>query len=314
MSTKFPLYKGNVVKSRIRELFIELEEQRQHQVILYHGTLHNDASAPLYELIRNLKSGTRSVDLVLSCPGGLVNSARRIALLLHQYVDNLNILVPFRARSAGTLLCLAAHELIMTTVAELGPIDTHISAQGVVPPDSPQLISAEEILAFRELSEKWFQISGEEEKFKVFALLAQRIFPTTLGDFYRARQLIHQTANELIAYQLPNVDQQRREQIVTQLISGYYSHDYPITREDAQALGLRVKFASDQEEDVMWNIYKLGIELINSEVDIPMLIMSRDYIAVKSQEEIMHSTNGQEVPSKQMFKFKESWELQRIEE
>ena len=210
----------------------------------------------LYECLRTLGT-TEQLDFVFYCTGGYVNAARRIALLLHNYTNHLRVLVPYKALSAGTLLCLGAHELVLGSMAEFTPIDPHIgSAMGQNPAGSPSLISAEDIRAYREMAENWFGLTSEEHRMQLFTLLNQRIFPTSLSSFYRADKEVRQIAADLLKYQLPGVAAGDRERIVNQLVSGYPSHDYRITREEAREIGLRVQLPSLEMESLVWNIYK----------------------------------------------------------
>jgi hypothetical protein len=191
---------------------------------------------------------------VLSTTGGSVTTARKIALLLREYAQHLTILVPYRARSAGTLLCLSANELVLGPMAELGPIDSHIGSAGSLPPDAPGMISAEDIRAFRQMAEDWFGVRREEDRLQVLALVAQRIFPTSLSSFYRFDKLVRQVANELLEYQLPEADASTRQRIVDKLVGGYLAHDYVLSRREAQELGLRVRQPSPQEEALLWDL------------------------------------------------------------
>ena len=231
----------------------ELESLRGNPVILYSSMINDDCVSVLYECLRRKKQ-MKSLDLILSTMGGLVTTTRQLALLLREYTQHLNILVPYHAKSAGTLLCLSANELVLGPLAALGPIDSHISSLRPIPSDAPSLISAEDIRAFREMATNWFGVDREEDRLQVLALLAQRIFPTSLSSFYRFDQLIRQIANELLAYQLPEAEVETRKRIVNQLIEGFAAHDYIISRNDAYELGLRVRFTTPQEEILLWDI------------------------------------------------------------
>lgn len=266
-----------------------MEALRGNPIMVYAGMIQDDAVLMLYECLRRLKP-TESLDLVISTSGGVVNVARRVALLLREYTQNLNILVPYRARSAGTLLCLSASQLILGPLAELSPIDGHIGALGEIPTDAPSLISAEDIRAFRQVAEEWFGIQREEDRLQVFALLSQRIFPTTLSSFYRANRLIRYIAEELLYHQLPDAGTSERQRIVNQLISGYPAHDYGITRAEARQLGLQVDFASPDEETLMWRIQESCRQCFDGQKDqtvqITGLIASTNFTAYQVNRQI----------------------------
>jgi ClpP class serine protease len=154
----------------------ELQALRHTPVIVYSSMIGDDTVSVVYDCLRQIGQ-TQRLDLVLFTSGGKVTIARRLALLLREFTQYLTILVPYRARSAGTLLCLSANELILNPTAELGPIDAHIGSVGPTPPDAPGLISAEDVRAFRQMAEDWFGVNREKDRLQVLALLAQLYFP-----------------------------------------------------------------------------------------------------------------------------------------
>lgn len=230
-----------------------LEALRGRPALLYYATLNDETVDVLYQCLRRL-GPTERLDLVLCTTGGFVTTTRRIALLLREYARQLTILVPYRARSAGTLLCLSADELVLTPLSELSPLDPCISAVDG-PPNAQGMISAADIRAFRDMSEDWFGVTREEDRLQVLALIAQRFFPTSLSTFYRSDRLIREVARELLRYQLPGQDAEA-QRIADQLAGGYHSHDYGITRSEARALGLRVHHASAREEVLLWELWQ----------------------------------------------------------
>ena len=66
------------------------------------------------------------LDVVLNTPGGHIESAYKIVKLLRKHAKKVNIIVPFYAKSAGTLICLSANSLMLSVASELGPLDVQI--------------------------------------------------------------------------------------------------------------------------------------------------------------------------------------------
>ena len=85
---------------------------------------------PLSDQISNLKA--KSVDLILETPGGSGETAEDIVKLLRGRFDSLGIIVPGVAKSAGTIIAMAADEILMEPASALGPIDAQIQWQGKV--------------------------------------------------------------------------------------------------------------------------------------------------------------------------------------
>src|ERR1700680_5028627 len=66
------------------------------------------------------------VDLIIHTPGELVLAALQIARALREHHGNVTVFVPHYAMSGGTLICLAANEIVMSPHAVLGPIDPQL--------------------------------------------------------------------------------------------------------------------------------------------------------------------------------------------
>ena len=66
------------------------------------------------------------IDMVLHTPGGLVLATEQIALALLRHPAKITVFVPHYAMSGGTMIALAADELVMDTNAVLGPVDPQI--------------------------------------------------------------------------------------------------------------------------------------------------------------------------------------------
>jgi Serine dehydrogenase proteinase len=246
----------------------ELERLRQSRVILYVGQdqgqfLHQmseEDALPLFQCLRQQERVDR-LDLVLNTKGGSIPTAHWLCHLLHAYGKHVSVLVPNKARSAATLLCLGADEIVMGPFAQLGPIDPHI-AQHVAqressPAGNPPLISAEDIRVFKDMAKTWFGIQESEHNIQLLQLVCGRIFPTSLTAFFRAAQQIEVTAEQHLRLHLPEASPELRRKIAEYFIHGCYSHDYIITRDDARDIGLNITSPSPQEESVLWQLWEM---------------------------------------------------------
>ena len=141
------------------KLIKDLEKERKSKIIVYFtgdrqpfgSRIAEDAVRPLYEHLMNLDfdEGRKVIDLFLYSRGGDVSVPWRIASMVREFCEEFNILAPYKAQSAATLLSLGADNIIMTKKAELGPIDpTLVKAtigEGALP---QQQISGEDINSF----------------------------------------------------------------------------------------------------------------------------------------------------------------------
>lgn len=270
---------------QVLSLIDQLEKIRDSHIIIIHSTIQYDTNLALYKCLQNLDD-LNNLDILLYSGGGQINPARRLVILLHEYVDYFNVLIPHLAKSAATLLCLAAKTIIMGTMGEFSPIDPHFAPIGTVPSGANVQMSAEDILAFRDMAREWFEISREEDKLQILALLAQKVFPTTLASFFRSDKLVREIAAELLLYQNSSMPETDRQAVVDRLVSGYHAHDYVITRSDSKKLGLNIQYASKEEEQLMWSIKEQCTSFIeaNLQSDIPI----RGIVMSSSSTQFLH--------------------------
>src|SRR6202035_3545863 len=67
-----------------------------------------------------------TLDIVLHTPGGLVLAALQIARAIHEHKAKTTVFVPHYAMSGGTLISLAADQIVMSKHAVLGPVDPQL--------------------------------------------------------------------------------------------------------------------------------------------------------------------------------------------
>jgi ClpP class serine protease len=140
----------------------DIEKIRNSKVIVYftgdrpfeltHAMITEDAVRYLYDHLLSLKfeeGNTKIIDLFLYSRGGDVSVPWRIVSMIREFCDEFNVLIPYKAHSAATLLSLGADTIIMGKKAELGPIDPTLSRKSVGGPSTPpQDISVEDVNSF----------------------------------------------------------------------------------------------------------------------------------------------------------------------
>ncbi len=170
------------------------------------------------------------IDLVLHTPGGLVLASEQIAWALKKHTGKVTVFIPHYAMSGGTLVALSAHEIIMDPDAVIGPIDPQLgSAQGGYYPAASILKALEEPNPNR----------NDET--------------LILGDVARkALVQVYEVVYSLIKDKMP---EDRAQKLATSLSDGHWTHDYPITFEQAGEMGLPVKTEVPKEIYSLINLY-----------------------------------------------------------
>jgi hypothetical protein len=233
---------------------IEALEARRGSTVLVLAASHLevDLLSELYDTLRGLGRPAR-LDVVFYCKGGMVNAARRIALLLHQFTDHLAFIVPHRCESSGTITALAAREIVAGPVAIFSPIDPLLQTAPSSPGERPSAISSEDVRLFSQMARDWFGIEEGEAKRQALSVLSENIFPTTLTSFYRSILEARGICAELLSLHMAQVPEAQRTRIAEQLLCGYHSHSYALTRDDLAALGLPIR-RDAPTEDLAWEI------------------------------------------------------------
>lgn len=160
------------------------------------------------------------IDVILHTPGGLALAALQIAFALNRHKGKVTVFVPHFAMSGGTLIALAADEIIMSEHAVLGPIDPQIEG---LPAASIIKVVGEKPLS--EIDDRTLMLAD-------------------LGT--KATEQLKRSARELLRQPLSD---EAAQNLAEQMTSGRWTHDYPITVGEAKGLGLVV--STDMPTDVL---------------------------------------------------------------
>ncbi|NOU52486.1 hypothetical protein HG263_18395 [Pseudoalteromonas sp. JBTF-M23] len=195
---------------------------------------HIDMSI-LPTLNRHLKSTPKSdkLALLLYTRGGDVNAARRIALLLRHYCNHLSIIAPYCCQSSGTLLALSADVIYYTPLSVFSAFDPHLEGG-----DEGNIVSlsSADVKLFKDMAHEWFNLDIAEQS-NMLGMLCEHIFPPTLTSFYRTVCEVKKIASEHLT--LANiVCPTTKDEILNSLLLGSYSHDYAISGEQLNTLGI----------------------------------------------------------------------------
>jgi len=158
------------------------------------------------------------LDLVLHTPGGLALAALQIARALSDRTAPVTVFVPHYAMSGGTLIALAADQIVLSPHAVLGPIDPQI---GEFPAAS------------------FLKVVSQKP--------AAEIDDVTLIKADLARKAIDQMREAVTALLAPQLGKPKAEEIAVRLTDGHWTHDYPIFADMAEGLGLKVSTAMPSE-------------------------------------------------------------------
>jgi ClpP class serine protease len=183
------------------------------------------------------------IDLVIHTPGGLVLAAMQIARAVEAHKAKVAVYVPVYAMSGGTLIALAADEIVMGEFSVLGPIDPQIAGL-----PAASIVRARDAKPVSEVFDLTLVLADVSEK-----ALAQ----------------VKQGAVELLT---PRMEQGAAEALAAKLAGGHWTHDYALTATEARELGLPVSVGMPNEVLELIKLYpqpvqQSGVEFLP--IDIP---------------------------------------------
>jgi hypothetical protein len=203
---------------------------------------------PIFYDVLKQEAGGRELDLIIHSSGGQIDTPWPFINLIREYYDDLCVLVPWRAQSAATLICLGANTIEMGPLASMSPIDPQFQ---LTLGDKKVGAGVEDIYGYYMLIEERLRLSaqGRAEALKI---LANRITPEVLGKISRTRREIRIIAKNLLGLHL--ADEKVMENIVSNLVEELPSHQYLINRKEAKALGLPVVDMDKETELISFKI------------------------------------------------------------
>ncbi len=220
-----PVFRQRMLEAARQRLIARIEKERQSRVILL---VHRQETMSLLgfpvfrfidvhdseEVIRaiHLTDPSVPIDLILHTPGGLVLASLQIARAIKKHRGKVTVFVPHYAMSGGTLIALAADEIVMTPHAVLGPVDPQL---GQMPAAS--VLAAVQRKPVEKVDDQTLILADQAEK---------------------AIQQVQAAVRELLEDKMPT---DRAEELAKLLATGTWTHDYPITAEEASRLGLPVR-------------------------------------------------------------------------
>lgn len=118
-----PLYEAQHAPRYERQQIIrEYQETHGARLVILIGPLFSDSVALFEETLYDADPGT-DLHVMLATPGGDGETAIRLVRQAQSRCRELTVIVPDRAKSAGTLFALGAHSILMGPTSDLGPID-----------------------------------------------------------------------------------------------------------------------------------------------------------------------------------------------
>jgi ClpP class serine protease len=239
LSALQPVMKQRLLEASRQRLIAKIERTRKSRVILlvHRQEMMSFLGFPVLryidvndseEILRaiHLTDAGVPLDIVLHTPGGLVLAALQIARAIHNHKGQVTAFIPHYAMSGGTLIALAADQIVMSEDAVLGPVDPQL---GHYPAASILKAVARKPIA--EVKDDTLILADQAEK---------------------AIVQIRESVKQLLANKIPGG---KDEELARLLSEGNWTHDHPITYEQAKSFGLPVRCDIPPEVLTLMNLY-----------------------------------------------------------
>ena len=256
--------KGMVLNEWNR-LIAAVEAEYDADIYFYSAGIDQEGFGLLTQEVQ-AHSSKKNALLILVTDGGLANYAYQIARFLQEEYDGeLIIYCPSRCKSAGTLIALGAHKLLMDTFSELGPLDVQLFKENEIGARKSGLLSK---AAFEALAESSFNLyehlmlgitvkSGATVSFKLASELSAKMASTMMASVYGQinPEVVGSEERDLdVAFhygcRLARISGNASPNAVIHLVRGYPSHDFIIDAREAAQLFENVDYPSE-------NLYRL---------------------------------------------------------
>jgi len=240
LSFFIPFIRANMQRSTREALIRQIEIKRKSRVITL---IHRQESMSFFgltfgryiniedseEILRAIKltPNEMPIDIVLHTPGGLVLAAEQIARALVKHRGKVTVFVPHYAMSGGTLIALAADEIVMDPNAVLGPLDPQIGGY-----PAPSILSVLEKKDINEIDDETLILADVAKK----ATQQMKDFVTCLLK--------------------EKVSEEKAKELAEAFCGGKWTHDYPITMDLLKQMNLPVSDQMPQEIYELMNLYK----------------------------------------------------------
>jgi Serine dehydrogenase proteinase len=245
-----------------RGLLQKIEKARNSRALLYvtgdranqETIIHSDVLDHFVEHL-DAVGVTGRISLILYTRGGDGMAAWSLFNLVRMFCDELEIIVPMKAHSAGTMMAIGADRIVMTKQATLSPIDpsiNHALAPAVIgaPVGTRAPVSVEAVKGYLDLAKDALGTKHAD----VMLEISRQVHPLVLGETYRRRQQTQALAEKLLAPHVKSVED--RKKIISFLSSDSGSHDYTLNRREVAALGLPVLKCPARLYEILSALYK----------------------------------------------------------
>lgn len=227
----------------------QYEELTGARLIVMLDAVFNHGTTFIEELLVGANPA-QPLHLLLATPGGDGEVAVRLVRSMQARCSELTIIVPDMAKSAGTIMCLGANQILMGAGSDLGPVDPQL-------PIGQGLVGAKEIE--QAVADAEARVAASPNTFPLYAGLLSDVNMIMVQQARSATARTYSLIDEALACR--GLDETQRatlaESIKGPLIDEAKAHGATVGPETAAALGLPVTLADPDSEQwqLIWALW-----------------------------------------------------------
>lgn len=307
---------------KILDLIEELGDLRGIPQFLFSDAIHPNSMIKVREGIIAFKKefpDSDEIDFIINSPGGSPADAYRIIRTLRNNFEKVNVIVPFWAKSAATLLSLGATQIIMDEYGEFGPLDIQIAVERDDSPEIDRESALNDEYSVRRIEarsqELYYQMftnlySSDDIKINKIELskqlleylasfykpLLSQINPYHLGRKKRMLDIGEQYAQRILTTYYPTLPERNKDYLIDYLVNRCPDHGYVIDYNLISLFLNNVKTSKEIGNEYEEVLMYICSELMESDnfTFIGFVLKEEDQELTDFIEELTHENNSVE--------------------
>ena len=217
----------------------------------------DDCIRPIYEHLLRIGK-VHKLQLFLYSLGGQTEAPWKIVNTLRQFCETFEVIVPYKAYSAATMICMGADNILMTRKSELGPVDPSLMINpqnGSQPALVLRDLGVEDVASYVSFLRNRAGLTDQKALSRLISVLATTLTPPLLGRVERVYSHIRLVARKLLDLRKPALEDRLVTAIIEALTEKTYVHNHGIGRDEAKQIGMQVELLDEEAERDIWNLF-----------------------------------------------------------
>jgi hypothetical protein len=233
-------------KEQIQKTVQQVSQELDADIFVFTCDIHYLSATKFIEKINYFSDRKSNIALILTTWGGNPHATFKIASFLKRKYNKLILFIFGICKSSGTLLAIAADEIVMSDLGELGPLDIQVRKEGDIMYESGlnikqslDVIGQQAADIFNQCLDSIINDNGYSIPLKTAEEIAQsiaisllapvsgQIIPLRLGELDRLTQVAEKYADRL---------NPAKKKLVKYLVSEYPSHEFVIDYEEVRKI------------------------------------------------------------------------------